>query len=114
MSNEKQETIEDIVAEMRDEASERSADASCAMECAILRHYSDRIEAAAERERTAIEEANDDTPLVMSCLTCAHYSGKRQYCPAQDAAVARVCAHLRPVFADGPCNRWECKYTKRK
>lgn len=44
-----QETVMDVVAEMRKEAVDRSADASCTMECAILRHYSDRIEAAAKR-----------------------------------------------------------------
>lgn len=49
MSNEKKETIEDILSEMRDEASEKSADASCAMECATLCQYSDRIEAAYKR-----------------------------------------------------------------
>ena len=49
MSNEKHETVADIVREMRKEAVDRSADASCTMECAILRHYSDRIEAAYRR-----------------------------------------------------------------
>ena len=57
MSNARQETVADIVAEMRKEAFDRSDDASCTIECAILRHYSDRIEAASKREREAGAEA---------------------------------------------------------
>lgn len=57
MEESRHETVSDIVAEMRQEAFDRSADASCAIECAILRHYSDRIEAAAMREREAGAEA---------------------------------------------------------
>lgn len=57
MEESRHETVSDIVAEMRQEAFDRSADASCAIECAILRHYSDRIEAAHKREREAGAEA---------------------------------------------------------
>ena len=56
MSNEKQETVADIVARMRDEA--HAGDASCLEWVgAKIRHYADRIEAAAKREREAGAEA---------------------------------------------------------
>ena len=52
MSNEKQETITDIVAEMRNES--HAGDASCLEWVgAKIRGYADRIEAAAKREREA-------------------------------------------------------------
>ena len=56
MSNENQETIADIVAAMRDES--HAGDASCLEWVgAKIRHYADRIEAAAKREREAGAEA---------------------------------------------------------
>ena len=52
MSNEKQETVADIVARMRDEA--HAGDASCLEWVgAKIRHYADRIEAAAKQETVA-------------------------------------------------------------
>ena len=49
MNNKRQETIEDIVSEMRNES--HAGDASCLEWVgAKMRSYSDRIEAAAERE----------------------------------------------------------------
>ena len=66
MSNEKQETVADIVAEMRKEAFYKSDDESCTIECAILRHYSDRIETAYNREREAgVEVARRDIDTVI-------------------------------------------------
>ena len=56
MSNEKQETIADIVAAMRNEG--HTGDASCLEWVgAKIRGYADRIEAAAKREREAGAEA---------------------------------------------------------
>ena len=56
MSNAKQETIEDIAAEMRNEG--HAGDASCLEWVgAKMRTYADRIEAAAKREREAGAEA---------------------------------------------------------
>ena len=56
MSNEKQETIADIVAEMRNES--HAGDASCLeWVSAKFTSYADRIEAAAKREREAGAEA---------------------------------------------------------
>ena len=56
MSNEKQETIEDIVAAMRNEG--HAGDESCLEWVgAKIRGYADRIEAAAKREREAGAEA---------------------------------------------------------
>ena len=56
MSNEKQETIADIVAEMRDES--HAGDASCLEWVGSkMRSYADRIEAAEKREREAGAEA---------------------------------------------------------
>lgn len=56
MSGKKQETIADIVAEMRNEG--HTGDASCLeWVCAKFTSYADRIEAAATREREAGAEA---------------------------------------------------------
>ena len=56
MRSAKQETVADIVARMRDEA--HAGDASCLEWVgAKIRHYADRIEAAAKREREAGAEA---------------------------------------------------------
>lgn len=105
------ETISDIVADMRRGFNQSWHD----IDREWAHDLADRIEAAAMREReAAIEDADNDTPIVMSCDTCAHYDRKRQYCPVQDLTVARCCAGLRPTFADGPCCRWECRYTKKK
>ena len=56
MSGKKQETIADIVAEMRNEG--HTGDASCLeWVCAMFTSYADRSEAAATREREAGAEA---------------------------------------------------------
>lgn len=56
MSNEKYETIEDIVAEMRNEG--LTGDSLCLEWVgAKIHHYADRIEAAAKREREAGADA---------------------------------------------------------
>lgn len=99
----REETLSDILAEMRHGVNQS------------LHDLADRIELAAKREReAALEDANDDTTLVMNCETCANYDKNRQYCPVHDLMVARCCARRLPVLDTGPCGRWKCRIAKKR
>lgn len=93
MSNEKQETVADIVARMRDES--HAGDASCLEWVgAKIRHYADRIEAAATREREAGAEAAQACGLIgeMAGREAARRSDERtaeKYSAVGNAAAMR-------------------------
>ena len=111
----KQETIADIIAEMRDEAARADMEQGYSLDDAaeMMREFASRFEAAWKRERQMIiDEANDDTALVKNCATCKHYCRNKKYCPAQDTV--NVNPDILPIFRTGPCDKWKCKYTKER
>lgn len=122
----RQETIADIIAEMKREA----AKIFPALPIAVLQ-LATRIEAAHKREHELTKPAknvnscaasdmagncgnaaNDDTALVKNCATCKHYCRNMKYCPTQDTVNTNP--DILPIFRMGPCDKWMCKHTSER
>ena len=96
MSNEKQETIADIVAEMRDESHAGDA-SSLEWVGSKMRSYADRIEAALKREREAGAEA------AQICGEIGEMVGREAACrqPVTDCHGLNAAAQAAEVGNDG-------------
>lgn len=102
----KQETVAGIVAEMRRESDNRMEDESCYTECALLRDYADRIEAAAEREdalwRAALAK--------VSSVVTRHYA-RSNLGEQGHRAVAEIMSACR--FPDGALDEYARSFAER-
>ena len=97
MSNEKQETIEDIVAEMRNEG--HAGDESCLEWVgAKLLSYADRFEAAAKREIAELKSKMNDVVCENEALrdACGTCGAKREVAELREClkeAIKKQCKH---------------------
>ena len=101
------ETIEDILKEMRQDIANGTVGIWSDFGGEIAKGYVDRIEAAWELERKAIEDGRGENHIVMNCSNCVHYNKKNQYCKVQETLICKgISKSIRPIFRDGLCKRW--------
>ena len=100
MRNEENETVADIVDDMKDEAFHLDWNESCARICGMLRDWSDRIEAAAKRGEDRWRAA-----LAKVTSVASRQRAKRNLGEQGSRAVAEIMSACR--FADGALDEYE-------